>query len=73
MPEFAFFRTVDGESVAINIDNVTYVRPRIDGHGILIAFQGDDGIGVQGTLQDVVDALCTLPPNGRNGLPQQAD
>lgn len=57
MPDFALFRTVEGERVAVNVEQVTYVRPRIDGNGILIAFAGDDGVGVEGTLVEVVNAL----------------
>jgi hypothetical protein len=49
--------TTDGEPVGVNVDNVTYVRPRVDGHGVLIAFPGDDGIGVKGTLDEVVAKL----------------
>lgn len=57
MPDFALFKSVDGEPVAIHVDNVTYVRPRIDGDGVLIAFPGDDGVGVQGSLLEVVNTL----------------
>ena len=57
MPAFVMFKSVEGEPVAVHIDNVTYVRPRIDGDGVLIAFPGDDGVGVQGTLAEVVRAL----------------
>jgi hypothetical protein len=57
MPDFAFFTTVDGEPVAVHVDQVIYVRPRIDGNGILIAFAGDDGVGVRGTMQEVVASL----------------
>jgi hypothetical protein len=65
MPDFALFRTVEGEPVAVNVEKVTYVRPRIDGNGILIAFPGDDGVGVEGSLMEVVNALRSPTSNGQ--------
>lgn len=57
MATLVMLETTDGEPVGVNIDNVTYVRPRVDGNGVLIAFPGDDGIGVKGTLDEVVAKL----------------
>lgn len=53
------FETTDGEPVAVNVDNVTYLRPRVDGNGVLIAFPGDDGVGVKGTLEEVMAKLVS--------------
>ena len=51
------FETTDGERIAVNAYNVTYVRPRVDGQGTLIAFPGDDGVGVRGTVEEVIAKL----------------
>ena len=51
------FETTDGETIGINAYNVTYVRPRVDGNGTLIAFPGDDGVGVKGTVEEVISKL----------------
>jgi hypothetical protein len=55
--KFAFFKAVEGGTVAVRTDNVTYVRTRVDGNGVFIAFPGDDGVGVEGPLERVVAAL----------------
>lgn len=55
--KLVIFETTDGEPIGVNVDNVTYVRPRVDGNGVLIAFPGDDGVGVKGTLEDVISKL----------------
>lgn len=57
MPDFALFNSVDGEPVAVHVEKVTYVRPRVDGNGTLIAFAGDDGVRSSGTLLEVIDTL----------------
>lgn len=51
------FETTDGETIGVNAYNVTYVRPRVDGNGTLIAFPGDDGVGVKGTVEEVISKL----------------
>lgn len=55
--KFIFFEATEGGQIAVNVANVTYVRPRVDGNGMFIAFLGEDGVGVPGTLQEVVRKL----------------
>lgn len=54
---FVVFKAVEGGMVAVRKNNITYARPRIDGNGVFIAFPGDDGVGVEGTLDEVLAAL----------------
>lgn len=55
--KFVVFDTIEGGQVAVRVDSVTYLRTRVDGDGTLIAFPGDDGVSVVGSVNDVVAAL----------------
>lgn len=59
--KFVLFDSIEGGTVAVNVDNVTYVRERIDGNGVFISFLGDDGVGVPGTVAEVAAKLSAGP------------
>lgn len=62
--KFILLDATEGGQVAINVANVTHVRPRVDGNGMFVAFIGEDGVGVPGTLQEVVGKLMASPSDG---------
>ncbi|GGC01009.1 hypothetical protein GCM10011494_19490 [Novosphingobium endophyticum] len=55
--QFIIFDATEGGQVAVNVAKVALVRPRVDGNGMFISFLGDDGVGVPGTLKEVVEKL----------------
>lgn len=62
--KFIVFDATEGGQVAINVANVTHVRPRVDGNGMFIAFIGEDGVGVPGTLEEVITKLTASAAEG---------
>lgn len=67
---FVMFDSTEGGPVAINVVNVTYVRERIDGNGAFISFFGEDGVGVPGSVAEVVAKLSAeqgTPASGKRG------